>query len=145
MNKYINEFLDFRNSHRKVKDAKVSEQKRIKGNKEFECKNFEKSLSLYTESVFYAPNNSQCLPLALANRSSVLYHLNKYEESIKDIELALFHGYPVSDSAKLMLRMGKCLVCLGKPKGAELIFIETLNNIENRCKNNMGKYWLLKI
>ena len=75
--KFINEYLEFRNSHKKVKSSKISAEKRKEGNREFEAKNFEKSLSLYTESVVYAPRDEECVPLAYSNRSSALFHLKQ--------------------------------------------------------------------
>lgn len=140
LTKYINDFLQFRNNCKEGKDAKISDEKRKQGNQELKSKNLKESLDLYTESVFYAPRDEECLALAYANRSLVLYQLDRFEECLRDIELAFKHGYPVSSSAKLWLRMGRCLVRSGKIEAAEAVFKETLGNINKRCRDDIDSY-----
>ena len=135
----MDDYLQFQAEKEKVKSVELSEQIRKRGNEEFKCKNLKKSLDLYTESIFYAPKGQECLALAFANRSLVLYHLNEYRECCQDIRLALSHGYPVSSSAKLFLRMAKCLAALGEIKAAETLFKETLENMQDKCQDDLGK------
>lgn len=56
------------------------------GNKEFQLKNYNTSLKLYTKSAIYAPSGSIDLPVAVANRSAALFYLERWQVS-KGIEL----------------------------------------------------------
>lgn len=53
------------------------------GNKEFQAKNYMKSVESYTKCALYAPVNSCELPIAIANRSASLFYLNRYDVSKK--------------------------------------------------------------
>lgn len=53
------------------------------GNKEFQEKNYIKSIELYTKCALYAPVNSCELAVAIANRSASLFYLNRYHVSKK--------------------------------------------------------------
>ena len=83
---------------------------RTEGNKEFQNKKYTEALSLYNESVKYAPMSSgePEFSMAVANRSAVLIHIKKYSECLADIELALSYGYPDILKYKVYERQGKC-------------------------------------
>lgn len=136
----MNEFMDYKDKGPKVKLTAISVTKREEGNRNFKMKNFGDSLSLYTKSIFHAPKNSDCLPLAFANRSSVLFHLDLPEECLQDIDMATSNGYPNYDIVKLLLRKGKCLIKLNRLPEAEGVLTDALLHVEERCKNNQGSY-----
>ncbi|XP_067002891.2 SET and MYND domain-containing protein 4 isoform X2 [Anabrus simplex] len=73
------------------------------GNDKYRCKDDRGSLLMYTESIRYAPDNSEDLSLALANRSAALFHMQYFEK-----------GYPSHLQYKLHMRKGQCLLKLGK-------------------------------
>ncbi|OAD52317.1 SET and MYND domain-containing protein 4 [Eufriesea mexicana] len=84
------------------------------GNKEFQAKDYVKSIELYTKCAQYAPANSCELPIAIANRSASLFYLNRYDDCIKDIELAIKLNYPKHLQYKLYLRAIQCYLKLNK-------------------------------
>ena len=89
-----------------------------------------KAWELYSKSVAFAPNNSEELALAFANRSAVLVHLQKYKEALNDIERALGLGYPEHLKVKLLLRKTECLASIGSSETSKA-YEETLNCLEN--------------
>ncbi|XP_058819600.1 SET and MYND domain-containing protein 4-like isoform X2 [Topomyia yanbarensis] len=50
--------------------------------------------------------------IVLANRSAALFHLNKFEEALKDIDLSIYLYYPNSMQYKLMERKARCYIAL---------------------------------
>lgn len=54
---------------------------KTEGNKEFQSKNYNTSLKLYTKSAIYAPSGSIDLPVAIANRSASLFYLERWQVS----------------------------------------------------------------
>lgn len=56
------------------------------GNKEFQLRNYNTSVKLYTKSAIYAPSGSIDLPVAIANRSAALFYLERWQVS-KEIGL----------------------------------------------------------
>lgn len=79
----------------------------------------EEIFRLYCKSIALAPNESEELALAYGNRSALLYHLQKYEESILDIERALKITLSNSLKEKLFLRKTRCLNLLHKAENQE--------------------------
>lgn len=82
--------------------------------KKFNDRQIETIFKLYTESIAYAPNDSEDLALAFGNRSALLYKMNKYKESIMDINRAL--ARKTSDwqlRVRLLCRKVECLAALG--------------------------------
>jgi len=68
------------------KNLETSMFYKSEGNKEFQLKNYNTSLKLYTKSAIYAPSGSIDLPVAIANRSAALFYLERWQVS-KGIEL----------------------------------------------------------
>ncbi|GLH10314.1 SET and MYND domain-containing protein 4 [Gryllus bimaculatus] len=99
-------------SWKKCKDKAKS--LREEGNKIFQLKDYVKCLCIYTESIKYAPVQSEELSLSFANRSAVLFRTCNYEGAIIDIEQAFSHGYPQHLSYKLHQRKAECLIGLEK-------------------------------
>lgn len=72
------------------------------------------ALKLYSSSIAAAENSSLRLALAYANRSCVFYHLNKFEECVRDIDRALDLPYPDDRRYNLVRRKAKCLKKINK-------------------------------
>ena len=68
----------------------------------------------YTASIAYAPKDSEKLALAFGNRSALLLHALKLEESTQDIDRALSITNSNSLKIKLLCRKVECLKRLGK-------------------------------
>lgn len=67
-------------------------------------------LSLYTKGLAYAPEKSEVMAKAYANRSAILCNERFYESSLNDVNDALEIGYPEHLKAKLYVRQAKCLI-----------------------------------
>ncbi|KAJ8679587.1 hypothetical protein QAD02_015374 [Eretmocerus hayati] len=96
------------------KDAKISTDVRNKANRIFvSCKDdiklLMKAWELYSESIATAPNKSQELSLAYANRSALLLKFRKYQDCVEDINRALSLNYPNHMKGKLWHRKIECL------------------------------------
>ncbi|KAK6627196.1 hypothetical protein RUM44_009673 [Polyplax serrata] len=121
--KVIENYLENHKIKSKVhwKQNEISNQKRIEGNEKYKEKNYAQCLNLYTESIFYAESDGECLPLAYANRSLVLQHMGYTSESLSDVNLALSTGYPQKKVGPLILRKAKCLLQLGLLEDAKQV------------------------
>ncbi|GJQ85477.1 hypothetical protein Trydic_g23900 [Trypoxylus dichotomus] len=89
------------------KDDILSAKYRQEGNEAFKRKDDLCAWHLYTKSISYATSNSECLSLAYANRSAVLYERKMYRECMKDIANAFKHNYPNRLREKLACRQEK--------------------------------------
>ncbi|XP_066276682.1 SET and MYND domain-containing protein 4-like [Branchiostoma lanceolatum] len=151
----------------KGKSAVEATKLREFGNKMFGQKDYESALQMYSESVLRAPfdpdvhhsylhgdmnGNSQErdvttddeneFSLALANRSAVLFNLGKYDLSLKDIELALHHGYPEELKYKLHERKGRCLWNLGRDDEAMRSFVIAKEHVtKSQLNSKKRKSW----
>ncbi|XP_051169953.1 SET and MYND domain-containing protein 4-like [Leptopilina boulardi] len=124
------------NEQHKTKEGKSLEktkQLRELGNKEFQAKNYSASIHLYTKSLQYAPMGSEDLALAVANRSASLFYLEKFEDCIKDIDLAVMWEYPENLRYKLHLRAAQCFWKLRKRKSMEESLMR-VQDIVNNCE-----------
>lgn len=110
----------------KEKNSKDSTRLREEGNRIFVNGTDYKAVEKYTESIAYAIESSEELALAYANRSAAVFRMEKYEESIRDIDRALSLKYPDKLKTKLYERKGLCLMALSRPD-AESCFQEALN------------------
>lgn len=104
--------LIYKSKHKNAADAtKLREE----GNKLY-CSGWDyKAAEKYTASILYAKNSSEELALAYANRSSVLFRMQKFDDSINDIDRALSMKYPDKLKTKIYERKGLCLTALGRP------------------------------
>ncbi len=97
-----------------VKDEAKAKSWREKGNDEYNSKKFLQAICSYTESAKFAPQESEALALAYANRSAVLLHLGEDVAVMQDLDRALAGKYPVEKRYKLLERRTKCLLNLGQ-------------------------------
>ncbi|KOC67549.1 SET and MYND domain-containing protein 4 [Habropoda laboriosa] len=112
-------WLESRYENKESKSIAKAQKFKAMGNKEFQAKNFTESIQFYTKCLQHAPANSNELPIAIANRSASLFYLNRYDDCIKDIELAIKLNYPKELHYKLYLRAVQCYLKLGKQHLAE--------------------------
>lgn len=80
------------------------------GNKEFQKKNHAAALLAYNRALRFVPTMSDdnLLAICYANRSAVLYHMERYEACLDDIKRAIKTGYPKENLYKLLTRKAKC-------------------------------------
>ena len=62
-------------------------------------------------------------------RSAALFHLRHFTESLRDIELAMEHGYPEATRYKLFERQGSVHLALGNTSEAAVSFQKALDNL----------------
>ena len=96
--------------NRAGKSLEASNDCRNRGNVAFKTKRDTDALKLYTESIALAPIGSQEQALAYANRSAVLFHLDKFTSALVDVNRALKMNYPEELMPKLLVRKEKCTV-----------------------------------
>ncbi|XP_011493877.1 PREDICTED: SET and MYND domain-containing protein 4-like [Ceratosolen solmsi marchali] len=116
------------------------------------------SFKLYSKSIAKAEASSAVIGQTYANRSAILFHLNKYDECIKDIDIALELNYPDHLKANLLRRKAKCLKILGNVEADDIceearLWLENvclsdekkekleakINNTTNECENLTSK------
>lgn len=66
-----------------------------------------------------------------ANRSAVLYHQQKYDEALKEIERAIANGYPQDMMYKLKERKARCLLAKKNLKEALQAFQDTVQALDD--------------
>ncbi|XP_008202872.1 SET and MYND domain-containing protein 4 [Nasonia vitripennis] len=106
------------------KCSAASTNLRTSGNKLYRSKNHDKRtheniLSLYSESIAFAPVDSEELALAYSNRSALLLHLHYPEKSLIDIVKALGITKSTYLRTKLLSRKAKCLELIKKSADRE--------------------------
>lgn len=89
------------------KDDEESTKEREEGNKLFDKKEYFGAMIKFNNAIRLAPNNSNELGLAYANRSSCFFHLKMFDECLVDIELAKKSNYPADLLYKLNDRVSK--------------------------------------
>ena len=123
-------------AHFEQKSPTKAKQLREEGNKLFQKREYRQSVKVYTASLLQAPteltyeesvakdgedpdvDRRAQLPLAFANRSAALFHLQKYDLCIKDVDMAMQSGYPRELLYKLHDRRAKCYLKLKNRKPA---------------------------
>jgi tetratricopeptide (TPR) repeat protein len=93
-------------------ETEKSEEKsnlfREKGNNSFAQNKYHEAILCYTQAIALAPFESQCLPLAYANRSAVLFAQCNMGGCLEDIRRALTWKYPAHLQYKVYMRKGQC-------------------------------------
>lgn len=91
------------------KDDELSHEFRTMGNEYFGDRKWIDAIDMYNASLRHAENGSKNISLAYANRSNCFLKLKRYNECLKDIELAKKTGYPLDLMSKLEQRKEECL------------------------------------
>ncbi|GAB1861357.1 SET and MYND domain-containing protein 4 [Camponotus japonicus] len=112
-----------------VKDSSGAIQLKESGNKLFGRGEFLKALEAYSNAVLLAPSTE--LSVILANRSATLYHLERYEHALEDMEEASQLGYPKDLFYKLEERRAKCLLALKRHDAAIEAFRRALQTLDD--------------
>ena len=122
-----------------MKNSHESKILRNKGNelyKNEDCDK-EKVLKLYTKSIGLAKSSSEDLALAYSNRSALLYRMNRFQESILDIDRALkISKLDLQLKIKCLSRKIKCLVNLGNSECNE-VYEEMNKLIVDNCATEL--------
>ncbi|KAL9692280.1 hypothetical protein quinque_015869 [Culex quinquefasciatus] len=104
------------------------------GNKSFQKESWNEALAYYNLCYMAAPESNESeKAIILANRSAALYHMEKYDLALKDIQRAIRLQYPKELMYKLTERKARCY--LGKKDHVKALecFKETLPALDN-CK-----------
>lgn len=102
------------------KDINKANSYKKLGNTEFQKERWLNALKFYNLSYLFMPNDCEKdISIILANRSAALYHLEKFDLALKDIERSITVGYPSDMQYKVKERKARCL--LGQKKHTEAL------------------------
>ena len=141
LDEYNDEKLFLNDFFYKIKSSEGSRTTREVGNKLLKSKYHSKSihkeiLSMYSKSIALAPSSSEELAFGYGNRSYLLLHLEKYQESIIDCDYALqVEVVSALFKFKMLCRKVSCLTLLNKKSEAQKNFDEAkilLDNINDK-------------
>lgn len=97
------------------KDINKANSYKKLGNNEFQNEKWLSALKFYNLSYALIPSeNNKDIAIILANRSAALYHLDKFDLSLKDIERSITAGYPIDMHYKVKERRARCLLAQKK-------------------------------
>ncbi|XP_015187287.1 PREDICTED: SET and MYND domain-containing protein 4-like [Polistes dominula] len=102
--------LSFEVENYEIKDGVKAMSYKNVGNNYFGSEDYGEALDAYSKAVLLAPQKD--LPVMLANRSAALYHLQKYEHALEDIEEAIRLNYPKELRYKVEERRARCFLAL---------------------------------
>ncbi|XP_052868960.1 SET and MYND domain-containing protein 4 [Anopheles cruzii] len=101
------------------------------GNKAFKGESWAEALVFYNKCYLSTPQqNVQEKAIILANRSAALYHLERYDLALKDIERALDHRYPKQMLYKLTERKARCYLAKKDHEAALECFKATVTALD---------------
>ncbi|XP_011695563.1 PREDICTED: SET and MYND domain-containing protein 4 [Wasmannia auropunctata] len=112
-----------------IKDRDSAIRLKDVGNKFFGRGEFAKALETYSNAILLAPSTE--LSVILANRSATLYHLERHEYALEDIEEASRLGYPKELFYKLEERRARCLLGLKRHDEAVEAFRRALQLLDD--------------
>ena len=102
-----------------------------KGNQYFKDAQWMDAMKCYTLSYLETPQEkSEELSIILANRSAALFHLGRYELSLRDINRSLAAGYPADMEYKLRERQARCHMANKNPYEAMEAFKLTIKALD---------------
>ena len=126
---------------RHVKNELFCVKARERGNLELKMGHWADALSFYIEAILWAPDNSQQLALAIANRAFIWIKLEEYQIAEVDLEWLLsINKYPSENLHKIFQRLGIVKLKLNKAsesiealtKSYELLKLTKLSNDQKR-------------
>ncbi|KAI5731580.1 hypothetical protein M8J77_012647 [Diaphorina citri] len=126
--------LNFKFNFESSKDNGVAQSFKDKGNKCFQKEEYKEALDMYNQALIhieFIEGTNKDVSIIFANRSAVLYHLEKYEETLEDIRVALDLGYPKDITYKVKERKAKCLLALKQHKSALEAFKQALTSLDD--------------
>lgn len=103
-NKWNDRFLN--KEYEPQKSNQISDQLRAEGNLYFKFGQFTEAMEYYSLSLRFAEPETNNISFAYANRATCFLRLTKYDECLRDIELAVQNQYP--HMSKLMQRKADC-------------------------------------
>eukprot|EP00062_Callorhinchus_milii_P011622 gi/632957790/ref/XP_007894676.1/ PREDICTED: SET and MYND domain-containing protein 4 [Callorhinchus milii] len=95
------------------KDPAAAQGYKERGNEQFKAGDYARAAGSYTKGISHASQDSSEIAILYANRSAALCHLQRYRDSMGDVESALAHGYPPALEPKLLVRRAECQLHLG--------------------------------
>uniref|UniRef100_A0A182NUN6 MYND-type domain-containing protein n=1 Tax=Anopheles dirus TaxID=7168 RepID=A0A182NUN6_9DIPT len=102
------------------------------GNKAFQAERWNEALVFYNKCYVSTPKeNVQEKSIILANRSAALYHLEKYDLALRDIQRALAHQYPNQMMYKLTERKARCFLAKKDYEAALECFKATVTALDD--------------
>uniref|UniRef100_A0A182QSN0 MYND-type domain-containing protein n=1 Tax=Anopheles farauti TaxID=69004 RepID=A0A182QSN0_9DIPT len=102
------------------------------GNKAFQAERWNDALVFYNKCYVATPKeNVQEKSIILANRSAALYHLEKYDLALRDIQRALAHQYPKQMMYKLTERKARCYLAKKDYEAALECFKATVTALDD--------------
>lgn len=96
------------------KNNETSSDQKMKGNEQFKAKNWPEAIELYNKSLRYAPNDSENISFAYANRAHCFFKMEMYDKCLVDIEMAKKSNYPERLMFKLNERKNACLKAMNE-------------------------------
>ncbi|XP_031636986.1 SET and MYND domain-containing protein 4-like [Contarinia nasturtii] len=113
-----------------IKNDDLANEYKLRGNREFQKKNWTASIESYNKGLLLMPpENAKEISILLANRSAALYHLEKFEHALEDIELAE-ENYPAEMMYKLKERTARCHLAKKSYEKALKAFMETITHLD---------------
>ncbi|XP_055544486.1 SET and MYND domain-containing protein 4 [Wyeomyia smithii] len=104
------------------------------GNKAFQRESWNEALAYYNMCYMATPgSNDMERAIILANRSAALYHLEKYDLALEDIQRAIRFNYPKDMMYKLTERQARCYLGKKDHVSALKCFKDTLPALD-ACK-----------
>lgn len=113
------------------KSASKSIKLRNSGNDRYRLGDFEGALKSYSESIAFAPTNSEELALAFGNRSAALFQLSKYDLCLLDVNRALKLSFPERSKNKLLKRKEECwnVLQLEKANQMKILLVRNIRSL----------------
>ncbi|XP_001656930.2 SET and MYND domain-containing protein 4 [Aedes aegypti] len=114
-----------------------------RGNSAFQYEKWQESLRCYNDACLLLPSKNDLeKAFILANRSAALFHLNKFDLALCDIELSIQLNYPENMRYKLMERKAQCFAALKDLPSALKYYRETFTALH---VSNLGGEMLEKL
>jgi hypothetical protein len=128
---------------RMIKSEELAKEMRMIGNRMYtECSHndimHQRILDSYLCSIALGPNGSEDLAISYGNMSALMFHLNKFQECIDNLEKALDITESIPLKVKLLCRKAKCLSAMGMPEKEKVFelaksWLDKIDN-NNKCK-----------
>lgn len=106
-----------------VKSAEDANEFKKFGNAEFQASRWDTALNYYNSCYRVTPPEcTKEMAIILANRSAALFHMERFESALNDIEQSIKFGYPKDLMYKIKERRARCLLAQKKNNEALAAF-----------------------